>query len=108
MAKYAIFFTLKGDTVKAMIDRPSNREAVVSELVSGVGGVLESYYWMFGRFDGFVIIDAPDSVSAAAVSLAVSSTNAFGHLETQELIPAAEINHVLETAKNLRYFPPGG
>jgi uncharacterized protein with GYD domain len=108
MAKYAIFFTLKGQTVKNMMDRPSNRETVVSNLLAGVGGVLDAYYWMFGQFDGFAIFDVPESTSAAAVSLAVSSTDAFAHLETHELIPTTELNRVLELAKGLSYFPPGG
>ncbi len=108
MAKYAILFTLKGETVKGMIDRPSDRERVVSNLLSGVGGTLDSYYWMFGQWDGIAICDIPDSTSAAAVSIAVSSTGAFGHLETHELIPAASLNEILDKAKNLAYFPPGG
>jgi uncharacterized protein with GYD domain len=36
---------------------------------------------MFGQYDGFVIVDLPDSRAAAATSLAVSSTGAFEHLE---------------------------
>jgi uncharacterized protein with GYD domain len=108
MAKYVIFFTLKGGAIKGMIDRPSNRETVVSNLLSGVGGSLEAYYWMLGQYDGMAICDIPDSVSAAAISLAVSSTDAFGHLETHELIPASALKHVLDTAKGLSYFPPGG
>lgn len=108
MAKYAILFTLKGESVKGMIDRPSDRERVVNNLLSGVGGTLDAYYWMFGQWDGIAICDVPDSTSAAAVSIAVSSTGAFGHLETHELIPAASLNEILDRAKNLSYFPPGG
>ena len=35
------------------------------------GGTLESIYWILGDRDGLAIVDVPDSVSAAAVSLAV-------------------------------------
>ena len=108
MPKYVIFFTLKGESVKGMIDRPSDREAVVSHLLAGVGGTLEAYYWMFGHYDGMAISDIPDSMSAAAVSLAASSSGAFGHLETHELVPSSSLNQILETAKGLSYFPPGG
>ena len=109
MAKYAVFFTLKGETVRAMMDRPSDRAAVVRELVEERGGRLEAYYWMFGHHDGMVIVDVPDSETVAAISLAVSSTGAFGHVETHELIPADRINPVLERAKQAlgSYTPPG-
>jgi uncharacterized protein with GYD domain len=108
MAKFVIFFDLTSQSVKGMMDRPSDRERVVSNLLSGVGGTLDAYYWMFGRHDGMVIVDVPDSMSAAAVSLAVSSTGAFGHLETHELFPGSALNQIMETAKGLTYFPPGG
>jgi uncharacterized protein with GYD domain len=56
-----------------------------------------------------VICEVPDSRSAAAISLAVSSTGAFGRLRTHELIPAEELPAVLERARAARqsYRPPG-
>ena len=108
MPKYAIFFNLKGETVKGMMGKPGDREKVVSELLDGVGGKLDSYYWMFGQYDGMVICDIPNSASAAAVSVAVGSTGAFSHLETHELIPASALKSVLKKAKGLSYTPPGG
>ncbi len=107
MSKFAIFFSLKGEAVKAMMDRPSDREKVVGDLLAGVGGKLEAYYWMFGPFDGFAVCDVPDSTTAAAVSIAVSGSGAFAHVETHELIPAAALKGILEKAKGLTYSAPG-
>lgn len=109
MAKYAIFFTLKAETVSGMMQKPSDRAAVVSKLLESVGGTLESYYWMLGQWDGFVVANAPDGASAAAVSIAVSSSGAFGHLETHELFDSSQINDLLERAKSFagQYTPPG-
>ena len=87
MAKFAVFFTFKGETIKRLMD---------------------AYYLMFGAWDGFVIADVPDSKAAAAISLAVSSTGAFAHIETHELLEAGELASVLNTASNLAYTPPGG
>jgi uncharacterized protein with GYD domain len=108
MAKYAVFFTLRGETIKNMMSRPSDRAAVVNAMCEQVGGRMEAYYMMFGAHDGFVIADVPDSASAAAISLAVSSTGAFAHIETSELIEVSAINDILETASGLSYTPPGG
>ena len=73
------------------------------------GARLDAYYWMFGDHDGFVIVDAPDSASVAAISLAVSSTGAFAHLSTHELIEVGDVNAILARAKELTssYTPPG-
>jgi GYD domain len=62
---------------------------------------------MFGQYDGFVIVDLPDSRAAAATSLAVSSTGAFEHLETHELIEAEDLNPILERAKGITSQLPG-
>ena len=107
MAKYA-FFTLTGAAVKGMMDKPSDRAAVVSTLCEAAGGRMDAYYWMFGAWDGFVIADVPDSKAAAAISLAASSSGAFGHLETHELIEVGAIGELLSTASGLAYTPPGG
>jgi uncharacterized protein with GYD domain len=107
VAKFAVFFTFKGETIKGMIDRPSDRAAAVSSLCEAAGGHMEAYYLMFGAWDGFVIAEVPDSKAAAAISLAVSSTGAFAHIETHELLEAGELAGVLNTAGGLAYTAPG-
>jgi uncharacterized protein with GYD domain len=108
VAKFAVFFTLKGETIKNLMDRPTDRAAVVSRLCEAAGGRMDAYYWMFGEWDGFVIIDVADSRAAAAVSLVVSSSGAFGRVQTHELLEADELAGVLSSASNLTYTPPGG
>lgn len=107
MPKYAVFFTFKGETVKALMDKPGDRSAIVSKLCESAGGRLDAYYLMFGASDGFAVIDVPDSKAAAAVSLAVSSSGSFGHLETHELIEVEDLSDLLSTAEGLTYTPPG-
>lgn len=107
MAKFAVFFTFTGQTVKNLMDKPSDRAAVVGKMCEDAGGRMEAYYMMFGAYDGFVIADAPDSATAAAISLAVSSTGAFGHIETHELIEASDLTPLLSRASSLSYTAPG-
>jgi len=109
MPKFATFFTFKGETINAYIERPSDRAAAVRKLLEGVNGKLESYYWMFGPYDGFIVTDMPDSMSAAAVSLAVASTGGFAHLETHELFTADQLAPLVAKAKAARgaYRAPG-
>jgi uncharacterized protein with GYD domain len=109
MAKYAIFFTYSSDTWARMIQNPGDRSAAVRQLTSAVGGSVESIYWMFGAHDGIVIADAPDSVSAAALSVAVGSTGSFKNLETHELFTQDQLGQMLTRAKNASeaYQPPG-
>lgn len=109
MTRYAIFFSLTAQTIGRFIDQPSDRAAAVRALLEPVGGRLISYDFMFGEDDGMVVFEVPDSQTAAAISLAVSSTGAFNRLRTHELIPAENLSGVVERARSARqnYRPPG-
>jgi len=109
MPKYAIFFTYSSDTWARMIKSPGDRAAAVRQLAGSVGGSLESLYWMFGAYDGIAVADVPDSVSAAAISVAVGSTGALKHLETHELFTQDQLSQMLSRAKDAAqaYQPPG-
>ncbi len=109
MPKYAFFFRLSSGTIAAALETPTDRAQVVERTAREVGGHLESYYWMFGDYDGFAVVEVPDSKAAAAMSLAATSTGAFALFSTHELIPAAEINDRLAEAKRVAavYTPPG-
>src|SRR5262245_41094383 len=99
MAKYAIFFTLTSDTLARLLENPTDRRCPVTKLVEAAEGKLDSYYWMFGQHDGFVVCDLPNSATAAAVALAVSSTGAFKAIETHELIEAGDLTAFAQKAK---------
>jgi uncharacterized protein with GYD domain len=107
MAKYLLLFNFTGETIKRFIATPSDRAAVVRELSESVGGSLESYYWMFGQYDGAAIVSLSDSHTAAALSLAVTSSGAFTGFETHELIEASDLTAIAERARGITYQAPG-
>ncbi len=107
MAKYLLLFNFTGETIRRFVAKPSDRAAVVRALAESVGGSLESYYWMFGQYDGAGVLEMPDSRTMAAVSLAAASSGAFTHLETHELIEADDLAGIAERARGIAYQPPG-
>jgi uncharacterized protein with GYD domain len=110
MAKYAIFFSLTSDAFARFVENPGDRKDPVSKLAEGAGGRLVDYYWMFGKHDGLVIVELPNSDAAAALALAVSSSGAFSEYVTHELIETDDMARIAGRAKGLRagYSPPGG
>src|SRR5260370_21675762 len=103
MAKYAVLFGLTGESIKRFVAQPSDRAAVVRGLAESLGGSLESYYWMFGQYDGLAIIELPDSQTAAAVSLAATGSGPFPRLRPPELVEADELAHIAEPAGPIRH-----
>ena len=107
VAKYLLLFSLTGEAIKRFIDKPSDRAAVVGQLAQSVGGSLESYYWMFGQYDGAGVFVLPDSHTMAAVSLAAVSSGAFTRFETHELIESGDLTAIADRARGITYQPPG-
>jgi len=110
MTKYAIFFSYSSDSWARMIGVPGDRTAAVRQVLSSMGGSLECIYWMHDGFsDGLVIADLPDAVSAAAASIAVTSTGAITRSEAHELLTQEQLGQALRQAgATVRAFQPPG
>ena len=69
-----------------MVKNPQDRAAIVRTLIEKLGGKLQSFYFAFGDYDGAAIADLPDNVTAAALSMAVTSAAPFRAFKTTVLI----------------------
>ncbi len=109
LARYAFFFSYTSDAWARMINSPGDRTAAVRQLADSAGGSAESVYWMPGSHDGILIADVPDSVSAAALSIAVTSTGAVKNMRAHELLSQEQLSQTLQLARDATqvYRPPG-
>jgi uncharacterized protein with GYD domain len=82
----------------------SNRRDAVAEMVSGLGGEVESFYFAFGASDVYVTVDLPDNEAAAAVALAVNAAGAVA-IKTLVLLTPEEVDAAAE--RSVGYRPPG-
>jgi uncharacterized protein with GYD domain len=105
MAKYMFHgsYTLEG--IRGVVkDGGSKRRAAAQQAVQSVGGKLESFYFTFGKNDVFAIVEAPDNMSVAAVSMAIAAAGGFrGH--TTVLLTPEEMDQAAKKA--ITYRPPG-
>jgi len=109
MAKYMTLFTYTSEAWARMVENPGDRSATVRRLADSLGGSVECLYWGLGSYDGIVILDLPDSISAASLSVTVGSTGAFKDLQTHELLTQEQLGQALSRSKNAAqaYQPPG-
>jgi uncharacterized protein with GYD domain len=82
----------------------SKRKEAIECLATDMGGKLECFYYAFGSDDFFVVVDVPESVDAAAVSLAVNVSGAV-KLRVTVLMTPEEVDKA--TKKTVSYRPPG-
>ena len=105
MPKYLLQGSFTVDGVKGVLkEGGSKRRAVIEQMVRDLGGTLEAFYFAFGESDVFVIIDLPDNVSSAAVSLAVGAGGAV-RASTTVLITPEDMDQAVQ--KRVNYNPPG-
>ena len=105
MPKYLLQASYTAEGAKGLAKAGgSSRKAAVAALLKSMGGKLESFYFAFGESDAFVIVDVPDHVAAAALSLAVNASGAVC-LRTTVLLTSEEMDQA--TKKTVTYRPPG-
>ena len=105
MPKYLVQASCTAEGTKGLLkDGGTKRRAAVEALMKELGGKVEAFYFAFGDTDAFVIIDAPDNITVAAVSLAVNASGAASSRTTSLLTPE-EIDQA--TKKTVSYRPPG-
>ena len=104
MPKYLMQVSFTKDGVKGLAkEGGSKRRQAVEKFFASVGGKLEALYFAFGDTDVFGIVDFPDNVSAAAISLAANATAAVD-VKVTVLITPKEMDQAAQKSQGLR--PP--
>jgi uncharacterized protein with GYD domain len=107
MALYLSKFSYTPETWARLIGNPEDRRKAAQAYIESVGGKLVGFWYAFGEHDGYTLWDAPDSVSMAAVALAIGSGGALSSIETTVLLTVDETIAALEKAEQIQYRPPG-
>lgn len=105
MPKFLVQAKYKPEAIKGLMkEGGSGRRKAVEQMAAAFGGRVEAFYFAFGDTDAFVVVEAPDNVTAAAVALAVNASGVVSATTTPLLTPE-EVDQA--TKKSVTYRPPG-
>ena len=107
MPFYLMRFSYTPDAWARLINKPEDRREVARAVVEKLGGKLHGFWYGFGEHDGFVLIEAPNNVSAAAFSVGISARGSLRSADTTVLLTVEETIEMLEKTQDLPYRPPG-
>ena len=107
MAYYLIQAAFTPEAWAKLVKSPQDRKAAVAPMVEKLGGRLESYWYSFGDYDSVVIVQVPDNVTAAALSLAASASGSIKAIKTTPLMTMEEGMEAMRKAAAAGYRPPG-
>jgi uncharacterized protein with GYD domain len=107
MARYLVQASYTADAWAAMVERPEDRSVSVRRMVHHSGGHLECFYLAFGEHDVVAIVEVPDNVAAAAVSMAAAAGGGLRSIRTTPLLTPEDALTALGRARTVDYTAPG-
>lgn len=107
MALYLTRFSYTPETWARLSKNPEDRRDAARTYIESVGGKLHGFWYAFGEYDGYNLWEAPDSVSMAAVAVALSGGGALSKCETTPLISVEEMLDALGRVGSVGYRQPG-
>ena len=103
-----IQFAYKSETVGKLVTNPEDRSIAVRNLVEKLGGKLLAFYYTYGDYDGFLIVDMPDNTSTLATVMVAFSAGGTAKLKTTILITVEEAMAAMKKASGLKLEQPKG
>lgn len=89
----------------ALIANPHDRLESVRAPIEKLGGRMHASFFAFGEFDVLAITEMPDSMSAAAISMAFAAGGAVQAIRTTPLLTSAQAVEALRKAGTCGYKP---
>jgi len=107
MATYLMRFSYTAETWSKLIQNPEDRRDAARAYIEQMGGALHGFWYGFGEYDGYAILEAPDNASMAGVVLAITAGGALASVETTVLMSVDEMLEALAKGKEIEYKRPG-
>ncbi|MGH8728272.1 MAG: GYD domain-containing protein [Burkholderiales bacterium] len=106
MAYYLMQLAYTPQGWAALVNSPQSRLQALAPVVERLGGSIASGWMQFGEYDVLLICQLPENVSAAALSMAISSGGAVKDVRTTPLLTFEEGVESLKKAGGAQYSPP--
>jgi uncharacterized protein with GYD domain len=107
MPQYMVQFRYSPETWNALLRKPEDRTSAVDALAKSFGGRVVALYYHSGKYDGTVVVEAPDDSTANALVFAVAATGTLSESRTTRLFSPEEFVDSLRRAGKGTYRPPG-
>jgi uncharacterized protein with GYD domain len=107
MPKYLVEGRYTSDGLKGLArEGSSRRRADIVRTIESAGGKMEVLYFAFGDADFYIILDVPDNISAAALSV-VANQSGFVTSKIIVLLTADEMDQAIKKTAAIEFLPPG-
>jgi uncharacterized protein with GYD domain len=105
MAHYLLQLSYVPETWATLIRNPQDRAEAVRGPINKLGGKIEQIWLAFGDDDVIGIIEMPNNIAAAAISMAFSAGGACKNVKTTPLMSIQEGIEAMKKAGECGYKP---
>jgi uncharacterized protein with GYD domain len=105
MASYMVQVSYTSEVLSALIAKPQDRAGHIGKVIAGLGGKLVGSWLAFGDYDLVMVVEMPNNVSAAALSLAAAAGGSCKTVKTTPLLTIAQGLSALRKAGKSGYKP---
>jgi uncharacterized protein with GYD domain len=106
MGSYMLQASYTPEAWTRLVKKPQNRLDVIRSVVEKLGGTIEGSWLSFGEHDIVLICKLPNTISAAAFSIAASAGGALKSAKTTPLLSFEEGLEAMKQAGKSGYRPP--
>jgi len=106
MARFLCQLAYTPEAWAALLENPTNRAEQIKPALDTVGAKFESVYFAFGESDIVGILEAPDNLSAAALSICITASGIVKSCKTTPLMTVQEgIEAMRKGSRALAVYP---
>ncbi len=105
MASYLVQVSYTSEALSALIAKPQDRTGHVGKVIEGLGGKSLGSWLAFGDYDLVMVVEMPNNVNAAALSLAAAAGGSCKTVKTTPLLTIAQGLSALRKAGKSGYKP---
>ena len=109
MPLFITYASYSSSGAKGLVDKPSDRSAVIKSMVEKAGGKYIAMYFTTGSNDVVLITEVADGSDAVALGMAVAASGSISKVETVRAWTPSEFKTIAEKAAKAAgtYTPPG-
>jgi uncharacterized protein with GYD domain len=106
MKSFLILASYQAKTWATLVKEPKNRLEVANPIIDNLGGKIVCAYLTFGEHDSVAIVDMPDDVTAASLSMALLASGAFKTVKTIPVLNWKDAVEAMKQAKKVLFELP--
>jgi len=106
MPQYLVQVGYTAEAVGSLVRHPQDRLEAVRPSIERLGGRVIGQWFAFGEYDVVAVVEMPNSVTMAALSMATTAGRAVRAFKTTPLLSAEESVQAMQKAGSAGYRPP--